>query len=135
VSENTAWFSDRPYRETGVTSTADFVSAWGAGPDSFASEPPNADFSCEVGGEVVNYFVELTNPVLLGGDLSYTISFIGGGSAAGVAQCDADAHLFIDAATITGGPDDSNSCDDACREEICAQPNPNNLPRDCPVPH
>jgi hypothetical protein len=117
VSENTAWFSDRPYRETGVTSTADFVSAWGAGSDSFASEPPNADFSCEVGGEVVNYFVELTNPVLSGGDLSYTVSFIGGGPAAGVAQCDHDAHLFIDnAQTTSGGGGDCQQCgaDPAC---------------------
>ena len=117
VSENTAWFSDRPYRETGVTSTADFVSAWGAGPDSFASEPPNADFSCEVGGEVVNYFVELTNPVLSGGDLSYTVSFIGGGSSPGVTQCDHDAHLFIDnAQTTSGGGGDCQQCgaDPAC---------------------
>jgi hypothetical protein len=112
VSENTAWFSDRPYRETGVTSTADFVSAWGAGPDSFASEPPNADFSCEVGGEVVNYFVELTNPVLSGGDLSYTVSFIGGGSSPGVTQCDHDAHLFIDNAQTTPGEGvHSGECD------------------------
>ena len=117
VSENTAWFSDRPYRETGVTSTADFVSAWGAGPDPFSLEPPNADFSCEVGGEVVNYFVELTNPVLLGGDLSYTISFIGGGSSPGVTQCDHDAHLFIDnAQTTSGGGGDCQQCgaDPAC---------------------
>ena len=112
VSENTAWFSDRPYRETGVTSTADFVSAWGAGPDPFSLEPPNADFSCEVGGEVVNYFVELTNPVLSGGDLSYTVSFIGGGSSPGVTQCDHDAHLFIDNAQTTPGEGvHSSECD------------------------
>jgi hypothetical protein len=135
VSENTAWFSDRPYRETGVTSTADFVSAWGAGPHSFASESPNADFSCEVNGEVVNYIVELTDPVLLGGDLSYTISFLGDGPAAGFTQCDTDAHLFIDAATITGGPCNDDPYSDACREEICARPNPNDLLRDCPIPH
>jgi hypothetical protein len=110
VSENTAWFSDRPYRETGVTSTADFVSAWGEGPDPFSLEPPNADFSCEVGGEVVNYFVELTNPVLSGDELSYTVSFIGGGSSPGVTQCDHDAHLFIDNAQTSGGGGDCQQC-------------------------
>ncbi|MCP4906402.1 MAG: hypothetical protein GY910_15615 [bacterium] len=134
VSEKTAWFSDRPYRETGVISTEAFISGWGAGADSFASEPPNADLSCEVNGEVMNYIVELTDPVLFGGDLSYTVSFIGGGPAPGVTLCDTDAHLFIDTVTTTDGGD-PNYCDDACREAICSRPNPGNLPRDCTVPH
>ncbi len=109
ISPNTGWFTDRPYREAGQISTEEFVLAWAEGEDSFADDPPNADFTCTVDGEVVNYFVELQNPTLLvpyvaeGCDpgicvLSYDITFIGSDvvEPADEFRCDGAAHLFID---------------------------------------
>lgn len=47
------WFSDRPQRVAGKISTADFLSAWEQGADSFASDPPNATlFGNTEAGEV-----------------------------------------------------------------------------------
>ena len=42
VSPVTVYFSDRPDRETGHESTAEFIAEWGSGEDSFAKNPPNA---------------------------------------------------------------------------------------------
>ena len=42
VSPLTVYFADRPNRETGHESTADFIAGWGHGEDSFAGNPPNA---------------------------------------------------------------------------------------------
>ena len=101
VDESTPWFTDRPYREAGQTTTADFVALFAEeGPDSFAENPPNADFTCESGGEVVNQVVTLTDPVLdeTVGTLTYTVAIVptaeGGGSTE--ITCDGDAHLFVD---------------------------------------
>ena len=101
VDESTPWFTDRPYREAGQTTTADFVALFAEeGPDSFAENPPNADFTCESGGEVVNQVVTLTDPVLdeTAGTLTYTVALVpniaGGGSTE--ITCDGDAHLFVD---------------------------------------
>ena len=102
VDESTPWFTDRPYREAGQTTTADFVALFAEqGPDSFAENPPNADFTCESGGEVVNQVVTLTDPLLdeTAGTLTYTVALVssieGGGSLTEI-TCDGDAHLFID---------------------------------------
>ena len=102
VDESTPWFTDRPYREAGQTTTADFVALFAEeGPDSFAENPPNADFTCESGGSVVNQVVTLTDPVLdeTAGLLTYTVDLVptadGGGSLTEI-TCDGDAHLFID---------------------------------------
>ena len=106
VDESTPWFTDRPYREAGQTTTADFVALFAEeGPDSFAENPPNADFTCESGGEVVNQVVMLTDPVLdeTAGTLTYTVDLVsnveGGGSPTEI-TCDGDAHLFVDDVTI-----------------------------------
>ena len=48
ISPNTGWFTDRPYREAGQISTEEFILAWAEGEDSFADDPPNADFTCTV---------------------------------------------------------------------------------------
>ena len=108
IGPNTGWFTDRPYREAGQISTEEFILAWGEGENSFADDPPNADFTCTVDGEVVNYVVELQNPTLAvpyvseGCDsgicvLNYDITFIGPDAAEGRRiECDDPAHLFID---------------------------------------
>lgn len=42
VSDKNIMFSDRPDRIVATTNTTDFVGNWGTGPDSFATDPPNA---------------------------------------------------------------------------------------------
>ena len=51
VTPLTQYFSDRPQRVVGHMTTADFVDLWGAGENSFESDPPNAVLSfLEPGG-------------------------------------------------------------------------------------
>ena len=68
----------------------------GEGEYSFAEIPPNADFICEVNGEVVNYVTKFGAPVLVGDDLSYTAEFMGDESQSATLGCDTAAHLFLD---------------------------------------
>ena len=82
--------------------TAEFVALFSEeGANSFAADPPNADFTCKSGGEVVNQVVTLTDPVLdeASDTLTYTTALVPAAgdddSFAGI-TCDADAHLFID---------------------------------------
>ena len=102
VDESTPWFTDRPYREAGQMTTAEFVALFSEeGANSFAEDPPNADFTCESGGEVVNQIVTLTDPVLdeVAGTLTYTAALVpraGEGDSFSEITCDGDAHLFID---------------------------------------
>ena len=120
ISPNTGWFTDRPYREAGQVPTEEFILAWGEGENAFTDDPPNADFTCTVDGEVINHVVELQNPALLvpyvseGCDsgicvLNYDITFIGPSAvdAGRRNQCDGTAHLFIDlgslSQTVSGG--------------------------------
>ena len=98
VSPQTGWFTDRPYREAGQISTAEFVSLWAEGEDSFTENPPNADFTCTVDGEIVNYVVELTSPRLDGDELTYGALAIGATASPGAAASCTNAHLFIDGA-------------------------------------
>ena len=102
TDESTLWFTDRPYRDTGQIRTADFVALFSEqGANSFAENPPNADFTCESGGEVVNQAVTLTDPILdqTAGTLSYTAEIlptVGEGDSFTGISCDGSAHLFID---------------------------------------
>ncbi len=105
VDESTPWFTDRPYREAGQITTAEFVALFSEeGANSFAADPPNADFTCESGGEVVNQVVTLTDPVLdeTAGTLTYNVALVpnGAGGDSTEITCDGDAHLFVDDVTI-----------------------------------
>ena len=97
VSPNTGWFTDRPVREAGQMATADFVSLWDEGA-TFDTDPPNADFTCQVDGDTVNVVVELSSPVVNGRTLSYDVVQVGD-TPTGDFDCDGNAHLFIDSAS------------------------------------
>ena len=115
ISPNTGWFTDRPYREAGQIPTEEFLWLWTEGEDSFADNPPNADFTCTADGEVINHFLELRSPRLDGKDLVYEVrSLVGATSTAEPAVCTDAAHLFID--------DLGNVCEQkpaSCLETIC----------------
>ena len=102
VDESTPWFTDRPYREAGQITTAEFVALFAEeGANSFAEDPPNADFTCEVAGAVVNQAVTLMDPVLdeATGTLTYTAALVpsaGDDDSFSEITCDGDTHLFID---------------------------------------
>ncbi len=111
VSEKTGWFSDRPFRAAGQITTEEFISLWDEGDNSFADDPPNADFTCEVDGEVVNFVVELTDPLLDGAELSYTVALLSPAELAGRVACSAKVHLFIDPSEcILAHPAEPLSC-------------------------
>ena len=97
VSSQTGWFTDRPYREAGQIPTEEFITAWGEPGSSLTEDPPNADFTCTVDGNVANYVVELTLPGMAGEDLSYSVNAVGDTVLPEAAiTCEADSHLFID---------------------------------------
>ena len=96
VSSQTGWFTDRPYREAGQVPTEEFIALWDEG-EPFADDPPNADFTCTVDSEVVNFVVELTAPSMAGEDLSYAATHVGYPFVLdGTITCEADSHLFLD---------------------------------------
>ena len=98
ISSQTGWFTDRPYRSAGQGATEEFISRlWDDGDDSFGDNPPNAEFTCTIDGEPVNYAVELASPRLEGGDLTYSARAIGEGAPLSQASCESDSQLFLDA--------------------------------------
>ena len=96
VSPNTGWFTDRPVRESGQMAYADFLSLWDEGA-TFDTDPPNADFTCQVDGATVNVVVELSSPfaAINGDELTYNIKRVGDTPAEDF-DCDGNTHLFID---------------------------------------
>ena len=92
VSAATLYFSDRPERIAGHEPTEDFVAAWGAGDDSFASNNPNAVLSILEGGEAQEVVVVLSNPRLESGDLIYDVKVLDGNTEAKGGA----SSLFID---------------------------------------
>lgn len=76
VSPQTVMFSDRPERMTGDTATPKFVSFWNQGKDNFQKDPPNATLSVTKDGASKVAVVELTDPVLSGDTLTYTIKVL-----------------------------------------------------------
>ena len=107
VSGQTGWFTDRPSRKAGQILTEEFLSLWGDGENSFADEPPNADFTCTIDGEVVNYVVELSSPSYVPDRpgvfcescpvLTYDVRPVGDAAPfLESAYCTGDAHLFIE---------------------------------------
>lgn len=92
VSPVTLFFTDRPERVAGNMPTAKFVPFWSEGPDSFQSDPPNADVSIVEDGQLRQTVVELQDPRLDGDALSYAVKVIEGEMPA----TGAEVSLFID---------------------------------------
>lgn len=78
LAPTTLFFSDRPDRVTGHVTTQEFVDSWDKGPDSFASNPPNAVLSIFHPDMVSDVVVELMEPVFDKGALSYRVEILDG---------------------------------------------------------
>ncbi len=78
LAPTTLFFSDRPDRVTGHVPSPEFVESWDKGPDSFASNPPNAVLSIFHPDDVSDIVVELKDPVLAGSELTYTVEILDG---------------------------------------------------------
>jgi len=101
VSPTTIYFTDRPVRSAGHTSTKDFLGMWNEGQDSFAKDPPNASLSVlGEGGKVADMIVTLSNPQLRGADLSYDVHTIQGQPP----KESGSSALFIDWVAVRMGP-------------------------------
>ena len=78
LAPTTLLFSDRPDRVTAHLASEEFVNSWDKGKDSFASNPPNAALSIFHEDGVSDVVVELTQPVLQGDQLTYTVAILDG---------------------------------------------------------
>jgi hypothetical protein len=86
------FFSDRPYRVFGHTKPDAFVEAWNRGPNSFATDPPNAILSLIGESHVDSYMVALSDPKYADGDFSYKVTVEAGKLPAKFEE----SSLFID---------------------------------------
>ena len=92
VGSTTFYFADRPNREFGHMTTADFVEDWGEGEDSFKEDPHNAVLSTFSDDGVADAVMVLKNPVLDGRNLVYEVDLQKGEIAPDAKAC----TLFID---------------------------------------
>jgi hypothetical protein len=92
VNSKTICFTDRPARLAGHLSTREFIPLWSEGKDSFLKNPPNATLSIFSGDKVSDVVVEISNPVLSGGNLTYNAKVLEGSASIKGGAC----TLFID---------------------------------------
>ncbi len=94
ITPSTLYFSDRPQRIVGHMTTADFVDLWGAGENSFETDPPNAVLAfLEPGAEAPDdAVIVIKEPRLTDGELSYSIEVLEGAVPANTGP----VTLFID---------------------------------------
>jgi hypothetical protein len=92
LAPTTLFFSDRPDRVTGHCGSPEFVAGWDQGPESFASDPPNAALSIFQEASVSDVVVELKDPQLHGSSLTYTVDILDGEMPA----VGGPSSLFID---------------------------------------
>jgi len=103
VGQQTLYFSDRPVRIAGHLTMPAFMDEWkaGAGPDDFASDPPNATLSVYEPGKNENKLVvvEIMKPVIEGKDMIYQYKLIEGE----MPKAGGTTALFIDWVGAGGG--------------------------------
>jgi hypothetical protein len=98
VAPSSIIFADRPVRSAGHQLTADVISEWGSGEDSFAKNPPNATVSVlDKDGSVKDAVLVLKNPKLDGDKLTFNVQTLEGD----LTGADGAAAVFID---IIGRP-------------------------------
>jgi hypothetical protein len=99
VTPNSIVFADRPVRAAGHELTAHVIENWGAGPDSFAQNPPNATVSgfSKSGSDIRDVVVVLKSPKLEGDRLTFDVDVLEGD----LTGADGAASVFID---IIGRP-------------------------------
>ena len=103
VGKQTLYFSDRPARIAGHLTLAGYLDEWKAqaGPNNFASDPPNATLSVYAPGKTENVLtvVKISNPVVEGNDLVYSYKLIEGS----MPKSGGATALFIDWIGVGGG--------------------------------
>jgi hypothetical protein len=103
ANQQTLYFSDRPVRKAGHLTMPAYMDEWkaGAGPDNFASDPPNATLSVYAPGSHENTLtvVKISKPVIDGKDLVYTYKVIEGA----MPKSGGATALFIDWIGAGGG--------------------------------
>jgi hypothetical protein len=103
ASPQTIWFADRPVREAGHITMADYLKEWtaAAGPNNFSKTPPNATLSVYEPGKEGNTLtvVEISQPVIEGRDLVYRYKLVEGK----VPTTGGATSLFIDWIGVGGG--------------------------------
>jgi hypothetical protein len=93
ISPSTLYFSDRPERVVGHLSNRQFVDDWTLGPDSFASDPPNAVLTFSGSDEAMDdVVITLSAPRLDEEKLTYSIAVLAGTLPSNAGAC----SLFID---------------------------------------
>ena len=94
ITPSTLYFSDRPQRVVGHMTTVDFVELWGAGDNSFETDPPNAVLSFLKPGAGVpeDAVIVIKEPRIADGDLTYSIEVLEGAVPAHTGP----VTLFID---------------------------------------
>ena len=97
VAASTLYFSDRPDRIVGRTTTKEYVEHWAVGDNNFAGDPPNAVISILGGPKPEDIVVVLKEPRLEGADLIYTVEVLDGNASAEAGA----VALFID---VVGRP-------------------------------
>jgi len=75
---NVIYFSDRPNRVAGHISLAKFVESWNKGVDSYKADPPNAVLSIFGENGSKNTVVELMNPKVKAGSISFNVKVLQG---------------------------------------------------------
>ena len=94
ASPSTLYFSDRPERVVGHMTTQQFVDHWNEGPDSFASDPPNAvlSFAEPDASTPSDVVVVLRDPTIKDDSITYAIDVLDGDVPDKAGPC----TLFID---------------------------------------
>ncbi len=93
VAPLTVFFSDRPKRVAGHMPTKAFMQHWSKGKNSFEKDPPNATLSVfHQNAPATDAVVELTNPKMEGGNISFQVKVLSGK----IPAKGGEASLFID---------------------------------------
>lgn len=94
AAKYTVYFSDRPQRNAGHISNADFVKLWNSKKqkNSFAKDSPNAVLSYYDNGVAKVAIIELSNLKVMKGSISYEVKLLKGKIAPNLQE----VALFID---------------------------------------